>query len=128
MEGVERPCRGLCSRSGNLKGNFPPGCCVFATPARTGQAYNPLGGIGMFDVYVRGKNQLLVIRRGTPLPTQALGGWKRKRATSKVSDEISRTIGREGFYIRTEISQLDAGDADRKGLGHDLCLGFTAKV
>ena len=45
---------------------------------------------GMFDVYVRGKSQLLVIRRGAPLPAGIVGGWRKKRAARTVSDEISR--------------------------------------
>ncbi len=54
----------------------------------------------MYDVYVRGKNQLLVIRRGAPLPAGLSGGWKKRRAARIVSDEIRGTVKREGFYQR----------------------------
>ena len=56
--------------------------------------------IGMFDVYVRGKNQLLVIRRGAPLPAGIVGSWRKKRAARAVSDEISGAVLRKGFYTR----------------------------
>jgi hypothetical protein len=56
--------------------------------------------IGMFDVYVRGKNQVLVIRRGAPLPAGIVGSWRKKRAARAVSDEISGAVLRNGFYTR----------------------------
>jgi hypothetical protein len=63
--------------------------------------------IGMFDVYVRGKNQLLVIRRGAPLPAGLVGGWRKKRAARTVSDEISGAVVREGFYTRSQMPLID---------------------
>jgi hypothetical protein len=56
----------------------------------------------MFDVYVRGKNQLLVIRRGAPLPAGIVGSWRKKRAARAVSGEISGAVMREGFYTRSK--------------------------
>jgi hypothetical protein len=55
----------------------------------------------MFDVYVRGKGQLLVIRHGEPLPLGFERGWKKKRAARAVSDDIRGTVMREGFYKRS---------------------------
>jgi hypothetical protein len=66
-----------------------------------------LGVIGMFDVYVRGKRQLLVIRRGAPLPAGLVGGWRKKRAARTVSDEISGAVMREGFYRRSQARLMD---------------------
>jgi len=63
--------------------------------------------IGMFDVYVRGKSQLLVIRRGAPLPAGMVGGWRKKRAARTVSDEISGAVMREGFYTRSQMPLID---------------------
>ena len=63
--------------------------------------------IGMFDVYVRGKSQLLVIRRGATLPAGLVGGWRKKRGARTVSDEISGTIKREGFYKRAQMPRID---------------------
>jgi hypothetical protein len=66
-----------------------------------------LEATGMFDVYVRGKSQLLVIRRGAPLPAGLVGGWRKKRATRTVSDEISGAVVREGFYTRSQMPLID---------------------
>jgi hypothetical protein len=63
--------------------------------------------IGMFDVYVRGKSQLLVIRRGAPLPAGMAGGWRKKRAARTVSDAISGAVMREGFYTRSQMPLID---------------------
>ena len=63
--------------------------------------------IGMFDVYVRGKSQLLVIRRGAPMPAGLVGGWRKKRAARTVSDEISGAVMREGFYRRSQTALID---------------------
>jgi hypothetical protein len=67
-----------------------------------------LGVIGMFDIYVRGKSQLLVIRRGAPLPAGSVSGWRKKRAARTVSDEISGAVMREGFYTRSQMPRIDA--------------------
>jgi hypothetical protein len=61
----------------------------------------------MFDVYVRGKSQLLVIRRGAPLPAGLVSGWRKKRAVRTVSDEISGAVMREGFYTRSQTALID---------------------
>jgi hypothetical protein len=61
----------------------------------------------MFDVYVRGKSQLLVIRRGAPLPPGLVSGWRKKRAARSVSDEISDAVLREGFYTRSQLPLSD---------------------
>jgi hypothetical protein len=66
------------------------------------------GVIGMFDVYVRGSSQLLVIRRGAPLPAGLVGGRRQKRAARAVSDEISGAVMREGFYKRSQARVMDA--------------------
>jgi hypothetical protein len=61
----------------------------------------------MFDVYVRGKNQLLVIRRGAPLSVELSGGWRKKRAARTVSDEICGAVMRKGFYTRSQMPLID---------------------
>ena len=61
----------------------------------------------MFDVYVRGNSQLLVVRRGAPLPAGLVGGWRKKRTARAVSDEISGTVKRHGFYTRPQITAVD---------------------
>ena len=62
----------------------------------------------MFDIYVRGKGELLVIRRGAPLPAGLAGGWRKKRAARAVSAEISGVVMREGFYTRSRMPLIDA--------------------
>ena len=62
----------------------------------------------MFDIYVRGKGELLVIRRGAPLPAGLASGWRKKRAARAVSAEISGAVMREGFYTRSQMSLIDA--------------------
>jgi hypothetical protein len=87
---------------------FTPSCCPFTTSFHARRAYNQLGVIGMFDVYVRGNSQLLVVRRGAPLPAGLVGGWRKKRAARAVSDEISGAVMREGFYKRSQARVMDA--------------------
>lgn len=60
----------------------------------------------MFDVYVRGKSQFLVIRRGSTIPADLANGWKKKRAVRHVSDEIREVVVREGFYARSQMSLI----------------------
>ena len=49
----------------------------------------------MFDVYVRGKNQLLVIRRGAPLSVELSGGWRRsERHAPLVTRYAARLCGK----------------------------------
>ena len=56
----------------------------------------------MFDVYLNGRRDLLVVRRGFPVaPNDASGRWrKRKRRIASVSEEIRRAVQRQGYYIR----------------------------
>jgi hypothetical protein len=58
----------------------------------------------MYDIYVRGKCQFLVTRRGSPIPAGLANGWKKKRAVRFVSDEIRKVVVREGFYARSQMS------------------------
>jgi hypothetical protein len=60
----------------------------------------------MFDVYVRGKSQFLVIRRGSPIPADLASGWKKKRAVRHVSEEIREVVVRKGLYVRWHIASI----------------------
>jgi hypothetical protein len=60
----------------------------------------------MYDVYVRGKCQFLVTRRGSPIPAALANGWRKKRAVRFVSDEIRKVVVREGFYARSQMSLI----------------------
>lgn len=52
----------------------------------------------MFDVYLSDKHDLLVVRKGLPIPlVGTLGRWrKRKKKVLKVGDEIKSTVQRQG--------------------------------
>jgi hypothetical protein len=56
----------------------------------------------MFDVYLNGRRDLLVVRGGFPTPpSDASGRWrKRKRRVVSVSEEIRRAVQRQGYYMR----------------------------
>ena len=58
----------------------------------------------MFDVYLNGRRDLLVVRRGFPVPTSgASGRWrKRRRRVASVSEEIRRAVQRQGYYMRKQ--------------------------
>jgi hypothetical protein len=59
-------------------------------------------GAHMFEVYLNGKRDLLVVEKGTPIPPIAASGkWrKRKKKVLRVSDEIRSTVQRQGYYVR----------------------------
>ncbi len=56
----------------------------------------------MFDVYLNDRRDLLVVRRGFPIPAaDASGRWrKRKRKVVSVSDEIRLAVQSRGYYMR----------------------------
>lgn len=56
----------------------------------------------MFDVYLSDRRDLLVVRKGFPLPVaDASGKWrKRKRKVISVSDEIRLAVQSRGYYKR----------------------------
>lgn len=55
----------------------------------------------MFDVYLSGRRDLLVVSKGLPLPTHKSGRWRKsKKRVLKVSDEIKSAIRRQGYYVR----------------------------
>ena len=76
-------------------------CCPYATRSAQVARITNLEVSNMFDVYVRRKGQLLVIRQGASLPLGLERGWKKKRAARAVSDDISGAVVREGFYKRS---------------------------
>jgi hypothetical protein len=58
----------------------------------------------MFDVYLNGRRDLLVVRRGFPIPSSdASCRWrKRKRRVPSVSEEIRRAVQWQGYYMRKQ--------------------------
>jgi hypothetical protein len=59
-----------------------------------------LGGRRM-DVYLSSRRDLLVVRKGSPIPRVAPGSWRKsKKRVVKVSEEIRSAIQAHGYYMR----------------------------
>ena len=55
----------------------------------------------MFDVYLNDRRDLLVVRRGFPIPAiEASARWRKRRKVVSVSDEIRRAVQSRGYYMR----------------------------
>ena len=55
----------------------------------------------MFEVYLNERRDLLVLKKGTPLPLIGKSGkWRKKKGVLKVSDEIRSAVRRQGYYLR----------------------------
>lgn len=55
----------------------------------------------MFDVYVNDKRDLLVVRKGFPIPhSEAPIRWRKKKRAAIVSEEIKRAVQKQGYYRR----------------------------
>jgi len=54
------------------------------------------------DVYLNTKRDLLVVKKGYPMPPAAAHGkWRKsKKRVIKVSDEIESALQRQGYYMR----------------------------
>lgn len=55
------------------------------------------------DVYLSARRDLLVVRRGTPIPAvAALANWRKskKKRIAKVSKEIRSALEAQGYYMR----------------------------
>lgn len=59
----------------------------------------------MFDIYLNGRRDLLVVPRGFAIPAGLDGSWKRKkRAVRSVSDVIRQDVQQRGYHRRSLIS------------------------
>jgi hypothetical protein len=55
----------------------------------------------MFDVYLNDRRDLLVVRKGLPIPPADMSGrWHKKKRAVSVSEEISRAVQKQGYYVR----------------------------
>lgn len=55
----------------------------------------------MFDMYLNNRRDLLVVRKGLPIPpADASGRWRKKKRAVSVSEEISRAVQKQGYYMR----------------------------
>jgi hypothetical protein len=56
----------------------------------------------MFDVYLSDRRDLLVVRKGFPIPTgDASARWRKtKKRAASVSEEIELAVQKQGYYMR----------------------------
>jgi hypothetical protein len=56
----------------------------------------------MFDVYLNDRRDLLVVKKGFPMPLSGTSRkWRKsKKRVVKVSDEIRLAVQRQGYYVR----------------------------
>ena len=59
----------------------------------------------MYDVYLNGKNDLLVVRRGQSVPSDLRGNWKKKRAVESVSEMIRQDVQNRGYHRRSLVDR-----------------------
>ena len=78
-------------------------CCVWVTHASLSSAnvHRFLGDKHM-DIYLSTRRDLLVVKKGCPMPLVASPGkWRKsKKRVFKVSDEIRSALERQGYYMR----------------------------
>lgn len=59
----------------------------------------------MYDVYLNGRNDLLVVPRGYSVPSGLDGTWKRKKRVKSVSDRILQDVQRHGYHRRSLVDR-----------------------
>jgi hypothetical protein len=60
----------------------------------------------MYDVYLNGRNDLLVVLRGYSIPSDLNGNWrKKKRAVRFVSEMIRQDVQRLGYHRRSLVDR-----------------------
>jgi hypothetical protein len=54
------------------------------------------------DVYLNTRRDLLVVKKGSPIPpVAAVGKWRKsKKRVVKVSEEIRSALQQQGYYMR----------------------------
>ena len=74
----------------------------------------------MFEVYLNDRRDLLVVKKGSPIPLiGASGKWRRKKRVLRVSDEIRSVVQRHGYYVR-KLSDVKNGNLRLVGLTHSF--------
>jgi len=69
----------------------------------------------MFDVYLNDKRDLLVVRKGLPIPLLdgGSGRWRKRKRAVTVSDEIARAVQEHGYYVRKLKQMKVSGELHR---------------
>jgi hypothetical protein len=67
-------------------------------------------GGGHMDVYLSTRRDLLVVKKGCPIPLVAApGSWRKsKKRVVKVSEEIRSALQMQGYYMR-KLRDLNRG-------------------
>jgi len=74
----------------------------------------------MFEVYLSDRRDLLVVKKGSPLPPIAGSGkWRRKKKVLRVSNEIRSAVQRHGYYVR-KLSDAKNGGLRPDGLAQSF--------
>ena len=77
-------------------------------------------GQQMFEVYLNHKRDLLVVKKGSPLPLIGESEkWRMKRKVLRVSDEIRSAVQKHGYYVR-KLSDAKNGSLPPIGLAHSF--------
>jgi hypothetical protein len=68
----------------------------------------------MYDVYLNGRNDLLILPRGYAIPSDLSGNWrKKKRPVRSVSEIIRKDVQSHGFHRRSLVSYRSKIAANR---------------
>jgi hypothetical protein len=59
----------------------------------------------MYDVYLNGRNDLLVVLRGYSIPSDVNGSWRKRRAVRWVSEMIRQDVQRLGYHRRSLVDR-----------------------
>jgi hypothetical protein len=59
----------------------------------------------MYDVYLNGRNDLLVVLRGYSIPSDLSGNWRKRRAVRSVSEMIRQDVQRLGYHRRSLVER-----------------------
>jgi hypothetical protein len=59
----------------------------------------------MYDVYLNGRNDLLVVPRGYSIPSDVNGNWRKRRAVRWVSEMIRHDVQRLGYHLRSLVDR-----------------------
>jgi hypothetical protein len=62
----------------------------------------------IYDVYLNHRNELLVLPRGSSIPSIVDGGWQHRKRVRVVSEAIRAQIAHAGFYRRRSGKQHKA--------------------
>lgn len=68
----------------------------------------------MYDVYLNGRNDLLVVLRGAAIPPEVNGSWrKQKRSVRSVSERIRDDVRLYGYHHRSLIARRPKDTIER---------------